>query len=105
MDEVAHAFAVIEGYPQRFRKMQQGEREYFETPRNYPRGTLNFPLSGKPIRQGMQDHQLKELRQRVAESMVRVLSRCHKNGLIDDAELQGFAHKLSLSPEDIKREK
>ncbi|RYG47861.1 hypothetical protein EON79_06195 [bacterium] len=96
--EVAHAFEVIDGYPQRFRKMQQSQRRYSEE-NGRPYGW------GSPVRSGTQDHELKELRRQVAEAMVRVLSRCHKHGLIDDAELERLSHKLSLSPENIKREK
>ena len=94
--EVVHAIEVIDGYPDRFDRLRKGQRDYAGA-----RWDPNVP--GPPLRPGTPDHQLRELRRRVGAAAVRVLRRCHKEGLVGDEDLEEFSRALSLTPDDVRR--
>jgi hypothetical protein len=99
--EVKHAFDVIDGYGERFKKLQDGERIAAE--RLGPEFHPFHPR--KLVRPGMSDHELKELRRRLTDSVVHVLNRCYKEGLISETELKEYGERLDLDSHELKRKK
>lgn len=96
--EVKHAFVVIDGYGERFKKLQDGERLATER--------LGFewhPFHGeKWLRPGMSASELKELRRRLGDAVCQLLRRCYKEGLILEAELEKRSERLDLKSRELK---
>lgn len=94
--EAAHALHVIDGYSERFRKMQLGQRTYVEQ---------NFVdwSHTKPLRPVIKDDERNHLRRRLIEALSRFLSRCFKEGLIIETELDQLIENFELDPGDVKR--
>ncbi|MGV3614325.1 MAG: hypothetical protein ACO1SV_03215 [Fimbriimonas sp.] len=92
--EVEHAFKVIDGYGERFKNLQR--RQSFEY----------HPFrSEKPLRPGMSDHELKELRRRLTDSVNLVLSRSYAEGFVSEKELEEYGERLGLDTYELKRKK
>lgn len=99
--EVKHAFDVIDGYGERFKKLQDGERKAVELI-----GLQFHPFrSEKPVRPGISDYDLKELRRRLTDSACRLLTRCSKEELVSETELEEYAKSLDLDYREMKRKK
>jgi hypothetical protein len=99
--EVRHASDVIDGYRERFKKLQDGERlaaERFGIPFRPFR-------SERPIRPGISDHELQELRRRLIDSVSHVLSRSYKDGIVSETELDEYGERLDLDIHELKRKK
>jgi hypothetical protein len=94
-DEVAHALHVIDGYSDRFKSMQLGQRTYAE-------GNLVFSYHTKPLRPGIQDHELIDLRRSLTEAFSRFLTRCFKESLIIETELDFLIGRFKLDPRSVK---
>jgi hypothetical protein len=92
--EVLHAFKVIDGYGERFKNLQRGQGFEFHPFR-----------SQKLLRPGTSDHELKELRRRLTDSVSLVLSRCYKEGFVSEAELEEYGERLRLDMHELKRKK
>jgi len=93
--EVEHALKVIDGYSERFRSLQLGERRF---------GQQNqvHPSHSKPVRPGISDHELKELRRRLVDTAKLFLSRCRKEDLVSEAELNELLARLDLDPGELR---
>jgi hypothetical protein len=99
--EVKHAFDIIDGYGERFKKLQDGERIAAEL-----LGPEFHPFhSRKLVRPGMSDHELKELRRRLTDSVFHVLSRCYTEGFVSETELEEYSERLDLDSNELKRKK
>lgn len=99
--EVKHAFDVIDGYGERFKKLQGGERMAAER-----LGIEWHPFHArKLVRPGISDHELKELRRRLTDSVFLVLSRCYKEEFLSEAELEKYGERLGLDSHELKRKK
>jgi len=96
--EVKHALEVIDGYGERFKKLKDGERI----------ATQQIGVEFRPfhpdklLRPGVRDHDLKELRRRLTESVVRLLRRCYKEGLVSETELEAYGERLDLDIRELK---
>ncbi len=101
--EVRHAFDVIDGYSQRFANMGRSEREYVERQRQRDPKKTHSHGTGPPLKRGIRDHELKDLRRRLADVMYHLLGRCYKEELITEAALDEFADTLVLDVLAIKR--
>jgi len=99
--EVRHAFDVIDGYGERFTRLQVAERAATERfgPEWHP-----FQ-SDKLIRPGINDYELKELRGRLIDSISLVFRRCYKEGFVTEADLVQFANRLGLDIGDLNLKK
>lgn len=99
--EVEHAFAVIDGYGERFKRLQAGERSA-----DASMGIEWHPFhERKLLRPGLRDHDLKELRSRLRDSALQMLRRCHKEALVAEETLEAFGGRLGLDPDEWKRKK
>lgn len=99
--EVRHALDVIDGYGERYKKLQKGERVAAELI-----GPQFNPFrSEKPVRPGISDHQLKGLRRRLIDVVHTFPSRCYEEGFVSEAQLEEFGEKLGLDVSDLKRRK
>jgi len=95
--EVKHAFNVIDGYGERFEKLKDVAERI---------GPQFHPFrSEKLIRPGISDHELKELRRRLIESVSLVLSRCYKEGFVSETMLEEYGERLDLGSRELKRKK
>ena len=96
--EVKHAVDVIDGYGERFRRLKEWERTAAQG------GGLEWhPFRPeKPLRPGISDHELKELRRGLIESTERVLKRCFAEGLISESDLDEYSRILDLDREGLK---
>ena len=97
--EVKHALDVIDGYGERFKNLREGERNAAE--RIGPIVDIFRP--GKPLRPGASDHELKELRRRLIDSVSRVLRRCYEEELVSETELDEYGERLGLDSRELKR--
>jgi len=95
--EVKHAFDVIDGYGERFKKLQDAER--------IANPVVDLFRPSKLLRPGISDHELKELRRRLIDSVSLVLSRCYKEGLVSEIELDKYGERLDLDNRELKRKK
>jgi hypothetical protein len=93
--EVKHAFDVIDGYGERFKKLQDGER--------IAGLAVNIFRSGKPIRPGISDHELNGLRRRLIDAVGQVLNRCYKEGFVSETKLEAYVERLDLDIRQLKR--
>jgi hypothetical protein len=99
--EIKHAFDVIDGYGERFKELKDGERIAAER-----LGPEFHPFhSRKLVRPGISDHELKELRRRLIDSVSHVLSRCYKEGFVSEAKLEEYGERLDLDTRELKRKK
>ena len=90
-EEVAHALQVIDGYADRFKNMQLAQRTYNEQSFVHAHHT-------KPLRPGIQYHERIDLRRRLIEALSRFLTRCFKEGLISETELDHLVGRFELNP-------
>jgi hypothetical protein len=74
VSETRHCLAVIDGYQQRFARLQAGQAEYEKRHEGV--------ASGPPLRRGSKEHGRAELRRALCEAIERFLSRCHQEGLV-----------------------
>ena len=91
--EVKHAFDVIDGYGERFDNLRRIGPEY-------------HPFRNeKRIGPGISDHELKELSRRLTDSVYLLLSRCYKEDLVSERELEEYGARLDLDSHELKRKK
>jgi hypothetical protein len=74
VSETRHCLEVIDGYQERFARLQAGQAEYEKR----HEGVANAP----PLRRGSKDHSRQELRRAICEAIERFLSRCNREGLV-----------------------
>ncbi|RYE38757.1 MAG: hypothetical protein EOP21_11685 [Hyphomicrobiales bacterium] len=99
--EVKHAIDVIDGYGERFKKLIDGERIAAERI-----GPLFHPFrTQRPVRPGIGDHELKELRRRLTDSAHHVLGRCYREGFVSETEIKEYGERLDLDTRELKRKK
>jgi hypothetical protein len=99
--EVEHAFAVIDGYGERFKKLQEGERIAAER-----LGIEWHPFhERKLVRPGIGGLELKELRYRLLDTVSQFLRRCYNEGLVTEAALDNYCKRLDLDSFELKRTK
>lgn len=97
--EVRHALNVIDGYGERFRKLKDGDRAAAERI-----GPQFHPFrSERPVRPGIRDHELKELRLRLTDSAYHVLRRCYKEGFVSETEIEEYGERLGFDTLELKR--
>jgi len=101
VSEVIHVFGVIDGYGERFEKLKVSEK----TSADRLRPQFHPFRPEKPLRPGISDHELKELRRRLCESISQVLRRCYKEGFVSEKELDEYAERLDLDIGELKRKK
>lgn len=101
LGEVEHALCVIDGYGERFKRLQVGERSASERLGK----TFDDFQFGKPIRPGITDHELKDLRRRLVDSVYQFLSRCYKDGLVLEPEIDDIAVRLDLDKAELEPKK
>jgi hypothetical protein len=95
--EVQHAFGVIDGYSERFKKLQESDRNA---------GFEFHPFRSESlIRPGIREHELKELRRRLSDSASHILSRCYAEGFVSETELEKYGERLDLDRFELKRKK
>jgi hypothetical protein len=96
VSEVAHALEVIDGYPERFKRLKRGQSEYQQ------RHGEHFHHSSPP-NVGIRDDELRDLRRRLMETVTRLLARCHKEDLISEIELDRVCRQVGLDVRDLTR--
>lgn len=101
MGEVKHAIDVIDGYGERFRRLKEGQRIHAEE------NGLTFDSAkfGKPIRPGISDHDLNELRRRLIDSVYGVLSRFYRERLVSESQLENYGANFDLDLRALTRQK
>ena len=103
LNEVGHALAVIDGYPARFTRMKRaqtghvGEFTTREFELNDPDAYLyeahaSAPKPPKPV----PDTELREGRRALCQATARFLSRCAKEGLVDESTVQRESERLRI---------
>lgn len=101
--EVKHAFDVIDGYQQRFRNIHLGKQHYFERQQIAGKQSTGSSRPAPPLTRSTKDHEIKELRRRLADAMYHVLSRCYLEDLITEHQLDKSGETLQFDVREIKR--
>lgn len=93
--EARHAFEVIDGYQERFRRLKAGQVEYV---------ALHRPM--EPPRR-VADANLRDARRSVADATYRFLVRLCNDGLIHESQLRTLCGDLGIGVEqgDIRRKR
>lgn len=99
LSEVQHALDVIDGYGDRFKKLQDGQRSAEELSGL----SMDRFLFGKPIRPGISDYDLKQLRRRLIDAVSVVLRRCYREGLVSANDLEEYCVRFDLDRRELKR--
>jgi hypothetical protein len=113
LDQVIHAIAVIDGYPKRFEAMNAGQQAWVTNHDtmvgSYCRhcgGACELePALGPPNAPRRIDaRQMDAAKRRLKDSAYHFLVRCHRNGLLDKAELIAACERIGTSVDfaDIK---
>lgn len=102
--EVKHATDVIDGYQARFKNIQQGESDYAERQQMKGESINRGCRTAPPMKRGIKDHEIKDLRRRLADAMYRILTRCYKENLITEQQLDQSGETLGFDVREIKRE-
>ncbi len=103
--EVKHAFDVVDGYSQRFKNIQQGEEDYTERQEQKGRPVTRGYRTSPPMKRGIKDQELKDVRRRLADAMYHVLGRCYNEDLIVENALDQLGESLGFDVREIKRKK
>ena len=104
VSEVQHAFGVIDGYSRRFKNIQQGEDGYAQRQQQSGVPVNRGECTGPPMKRGIQDQELKDLRHRLADAMYHILNRCYREELITEVQLDQFGDVLVFDVREMKRE-
>ena len=103
--EVKHRFDVIDGYTQRFKKMRQGERTWIERQQQNSHALTQGNRTNPPLKRGIKDQELKDLRRRLTDAMYHMMERCYDEDMIDEIALDRFGEWVGFDVGEIKRAK
>ncbi len=112
LDEAVHSLRVIEDYPQRFRRLRDSQVAWVEAHGTKVSGYCSICAGGcelgprtpePPSR--IPSEQMDEARSRVQRSAYRLLLRCYRAGLLDEAIVRAACDRIGLiaEPEDLER--
>lgn len=85
MGEARHCLDVIDGYTQRFERMEKAQQSQTEVE----------GVSEMPLQRGVKDNERRKLRQKVCATANKFLERCYNEQLIDEEALQAHQEKLA----------
>ncbi len=95
--QVRQAFAILDGYGERFVRMHTAQEQYVEQ-----RGTVEFELErhsseyrASPPRR-VPDNVLRKARQTLTTAVTRFLNRCKEEGLIADSDVTKACQDLGI---------
>jgi hypothetical protein len=85
--ETKHALMVIDGYQERFARLRTGQAEYEKQD--------NVAKTG-PLRRSSKSTAREKIRRELCEALERFLSRCHREGLLTEKNLQVALNSLGI---------
>jgi hypothetical protein len=102
--ETRHVLDVIDGYPDRFRRLRAAQGRYVSEHQ-----TTAFNLDDPCCTQGPPDPprrvpatELQDARRRLCEAVGRLLARCRKDGFLDEAAARQASDGLGLALSDAQ---
>jgi hypothetical protein len=97
LSEVRHCLASIDGYPNRFDRMNKAQANYV-----YEHKTIEFQLRNSEFAQPAQgpkrvpERELKDARRNLCDAASRFLKRCLDEKLIDESSIRKDCDSLGL---------
>lgn len=88
VNEARHCLAVIDGYQERFHRLRAGQAEYGKQ--------HNVVGTRPPLRRGARDQGRQELRRGVCKAIERFLSRCRRECLLSEKDLNASLEALGI---------
>lgn len=109
LEEVAHALRVLDGYPTRFSRLRAAQEAWVKT--HGPVATSFCPHCGGKCELGetprpprrVPSGELDEARRRLKDATYRLLLRCHRARMVDEATLRAACQRVgtSVDPADL----
>jgi hypothetical protein len=96
VSEVEHRLSVIEGYYPRFQQLKAAQTDHVQRHRTarseYPGDPIGESIP--PIRRGVSDAELKELRDRLLKAVSHVVTRGINEGLLTEIDVREVKRRL-----------
>jgi hypothetical protein len=106
-DEVAHCLAVLDQYKSRFDRLAAAQKAYVERHQTVvfdPHNEWSEPTSASARLDRIPDKDRLAARSELCEAWYRLIVRCCRAGLIDEAVARRVCdrHSISVDPRDVR---